>query len=225
MGQEMDTVRDYIRALNDSDPTNIYVDEKEALSFLFEYACQTLEYEGYSPSGYLSPHIPFIMETHLENIIERAMIKYHNFSGKKKVCFPDRSVIPFFVDQDHATQFDPSKEYQFSKKEIAKNNKRNIGSYGNPQIEIAYFKLEETGVTFDRSQLEKWCFEVASRNLEKEDKQKIQSNYDQQILRHLTAIILEADILPNKIRKIAYLVPSDDYMKVSLCINNSREKI
>lgn len=222
MGSEEETLEGLIRVLEDIKTTRITVDRKRILPFLFEYACQTIEHEGLEAKDF-SSEIEGIMFCKLESMVEKQMEENYMVKGTQKLQIPDIDTIPFIVDQAHATPFDPSKVYKFSKKEIAKNNKRR-SIYGNPQIEIAYLKLEETGIGFDRGNLEKWCFEVASRNLEKEGKQQIQSNYEQQILRHLTAVVLEADSLPKKIRKITYLIPSEDYMKVSLCINNCSDK-
>lgn len=216
MASEEDTIRDCIRAFNDQDPKNIYLEEKEALPFLFEYACQTLEYEGHKPQDYIL-QLPTIMLIHLERIIEWTMMNLEDMNKRKKIVFPDRSTIPFLVDQDHAFPFDPEVEYDFSKKNIIKNIKRESTTNGNPEIETAYSRLEETGVRFDRGQLEKWCFEAASLTLEQYGKQKIQSNYDKQILGHLNRMVKEANRLPKAQRQRLYISPQADYKNVAFC--------
>ena len=100
MASEEDTVRDYIRSFNDSN-FEIYIEELEALPFLFEYACQTLESERHSPREYAS-QIPQIMIVKLESIIEKYNMNSWDLKGKRKVKFPNQNIIPFLVDRDSA---------------------------------------------------------------------------------------------------------------------------
>jgi hypothetical protein len=222
MGSEEETLEGLIRVLEDIKTTRITVDRKKILPFLFEYACQTIEYDGLEAKDF-SSEIEGIMFCKLETMVEKQMEENYLARGTQKLHIPEISLIPFLVDQAHAVPFNPSDEYKFSKKEIAKNNKKTASIIGNPQIEIAYLKLAETGVKFDRNQLEEWCFEAASLDLEKEGKQKIQSNYDQQILRQLTAILLKTDTLPEKERTKLYLAPLEDYHSIAFCEVESQE--
>jgi hypothetical protein len=81
----------------------------------------------------------------------------------------------------------------------------------NPQIEILYANLERTGISFDRKGLERWIFEAATINLEKEGKQKTQSNYDSEVIKCLSASILVLDRIPEHERPLLNLKLDEDY--------------
>jgi hypothetical protein len=88
-----------IKELDDLKTSKIIIHKDKLLGFLFEYACQTLEYDGKSPVRY-SRHIEGIMYNKLEKMIEEHSEEHYQEKSRSPLAVPAIRHIPKIIQQE-----------------------------------------------------------------------------------------------------------------------------
>lgn len=105
--QKTQTLAELIRELDDKKNSRVIIHKDELAPFLFEYACQTIEYDGLNAKD-LSSEIEGIMYCKLERMVETHM-EEHYLERRMPLIVPPMHNIQLEVKKDKATPFNPYK--------------------------------------------------------------------------------------------------------------------
>lgn len=115
--EEKETLEGLIRVLEDIKTTSIKIDREQLLPFLFEYACQTIEYDKMKPAD-LYEEIEVLMYCKLDAMVETQMAENYQKKGTQKLLIPPMEKIPFIILEERALASNSIKNEQSNRRGV-----------------------------------------------------------------------------------------------------------
>lgn len=115
--EETKTLEGLMRELEDPKVSRITIKREALLHFLFEYACQTLEYDKLNPSDF-PEEIEGIMYCKLDSMVETQMAENYTKKGTQKLYIPPMKNISTIIDQERACALNSMKNERSNRKRV-----------------------------------------------------------------------------------------------------------